>query len=302
MGLKSNFASTGVLLALLVMVALVAAKRRDRANAAAAALTATAANLQSNADRLEQAIVVANAEHDRLAATLKSRALAHNKGNRPPPSHPTLGALIQRNPHLQALYLAAQRAHLDQTYGPLFRTIHLSADQIAKFKDIMNDHDGQILDLEATAASQGLPTSDPAIVAFRQQADQQLQAAETILLGDSGYQQLQDYNRSLPVRTLVDNIAGTLAFTAPLSAQQAEQLTQALAEASPSYQTGGNADWEAVDYAQVDQKAAAFLTAAQLATWEQAEPMGGGASRWRAPLDHLLKQALPPEGEPAKTP
>jgi hypothetical protein len=68
-------------------------------------------------------------------------------------------------------------------------------------------------------------------------------------------------------------------------------MTQILAEASPSYQKGGAADWSNLDYAQADRAAAAVLSPAQLAAWQQAEPIGGGPSRWMATLGSRLNQA-----------
>ena len=287
---RDRFVLAGAVAGLLLALAWYEARLKQKADSARAALAVGTANLEGEADRLAREIAAAKSKPAQLAAA-PAAPPAPRKGKvsgGPPLSE---DALIQKSPHLQALYLASQRAELGRTYGPLFRTLHLTPDQIAKYEDAMIEYRGQEMDLQGTAQAQGLGRSDPAIAALQQQADQQLQAAKAAILGDAGAQQDQEYGRTLPVRALVAQIAGTVAFSAPLTPDQSDQMTQILAAASPSYQKGGAANWNNIDYAQADRAAAAILSPAQLAAWQQAEPMGGGPSRWMATLGSRLDQA-----------
>jgi hypothetical protein len=150
---------------------------------------------------------------------------------------------LQKNPRLQARYLASERTNLALSYGPFFQALGLTPEQADKFKDLMTDHAGKILDLRLIALAQGSGEPEPANAALQQQADDQLRAAQSDLLGEAGYQQLQQYERTLPARDQANALAGALALTStPLSAAQAEQITQIMANASSGYQNGGKAD------------------------------------------------------------
>jgi hypothetical protein len=148
--------------------------------------------------------------------------------------------VLAKEPKLQALYLAAERASLPARYGPFLRPLGLSAEQTAKFDDVQLAAAERALDIKASAEAQGLTLDDPAVAALLKQSAQELQSAQADLLGADGVQQLQQYERSLPMRAFVDSLGGALAFTdAPLNAQQANQLLQQLLGASSSYQDGG---------------------------------------------------------------
>ena len=105
------------------------------------------------------------------------------------------------------------------------------------------------MDLQTTAAdSRGLTGSDPAIAALGDEVHQQFHHQRDVL-GDTGYQQEQEYRACSAVRTLVGQFAGAIAFTTPLTAQQGEEMTQLLASASPN--TDDEANWSTIDWQQV---------------------------------------------------
>lgn len=150
---------------------------------------------------------------------------------------------LQKNPRLQAGYLASERMNLAMRYGPLLQELGLTPEQADRFNNLMAEHTERLLDLKLIARAQGLAESDPANATLVKQADDQLSAAQLDLLGVSGDLRLQEYERTLPVRGQASALAGALALTdSPLSAQQAEQVTQILANASKGYQRGGKAD------------------------------------------------------------
>src|SRR5205814_5283202 len=81
-----------------------------------------------------------------------------------------------------------------------------------------------------------------AVQAMRRQSDETMQAAERELLGEAGYQQLGEYERTQPMRDFVGDLAASLVFSGDsISAAQANQLTQILAEASETYRQGARA-------------------------------------------------------------
>jgi len=204
------------------------------------------------------------------AAQVAASAPAAAKKSAPAPAGPSTDELLAQEPKLQMLYLASQRAGLATRYGPLFEALHLTSEQIAKFEDHILKRAEQRLDLES--AMQALPgaDNDRAAATLARQSAEEFQAVQIELLGADDYQQLRQYERSLPVRTLiVDRLGGELAATAtPLTAPQAELLTQALANASSRYQKGGVASKDTINWEAVLAQTPGLLSAAQLETFK----------------------------------
>jgi hypothetical protein len=175
-----------------------------------------------------------------------------------------VAALLAANPRLFALGVRAYRANLGLHFGSLYRSLALAPDQIERFEDLMTRHQEDTLDLNAAAAARGLDDADPAVVALRGQEDEQLRAAQAALLGEAGFQQLQQFNREQPVGDIVTNVATTMALSStPLSSAQAGQLTRFLADASSAYQSGNPADTATIDWDQVLSQAQGILSNAQ---------------------------------------
>lgn len=150
--------------------------------------------------------------------------------------------VLAKNPELQARYLAVRRAELAADYGPFWASARWSPAQIEGFIAAMIVATERTLDLKSAAHAQGLEESDPALTALREQSESQVRAAQRELLGEAGYAQLVEYERTRPMRGFVSALAGSLAVAeAPLSGPQAEQLTQILAEANEAYRSGGRA-------------------------------------------------------------
>jgi hypothetical protein len=66
----------------------------------------------------------------------------------------------------------------------------------------------------------------------------------------------------------------------PISAQQAEQLTRAVASASAAYRNGKKLEMGGIDWEAVDTQAQTILSAEQMALMTRADLPGAGASRW----------------------
>lgn len=157
-------------------------------------------------------------------------------------SRPWREIVLCRDPKLQALYLQSEHAAIPRRYAPFASALGLTPAQAAKLDAAMLADTEQSLDIRASAQSQGLDPSDPAVVTLLNQSQDQLKETLTDLLGGDGYSALQDYQRTLPTRDFVNTLAGELAFTdSPLNASQADQLVAELSAANISYQNGGPA-------------------------------------------------------------
>jgi hypothetical protein len=199
--------------------------------------------------------------HDGLAASPQKRptrfaASSHSQSAPPDP--------VVNDPVLQNLYLAAERANLDALYGPLIRDLGLSSAQLEIFRDhIMKRHE-QRMDLCDIQQSHGLSGDDPALVSLERRASDAFKSKLSELLGNAAYQKFDHFERTLPIRQLVDHFAGAVALEGqPLSTVQADDLTHVLAQASPPFVQGGTADPNRVDWSMALDASAAVLSEPQ---------------------------------------
>ena len=148
--------------------------------------------------------------------------------------------VLRKDPRLQAMYLQSERTAIPQRYAAFVSAQGLSPDQAGKLQAAILADTERSLDIKASAQTQGLDPTDPAVATLLNQSGDELKAALTNLLGADGYSQLQDYQRTLPTRDFVNTLAGELAFTdSPLDGQQANLLVEELSAANLSYQNGG---------------------------------------------------------------
>jgi len=150
--------------------------------------------------------------------------------------------VLEKNPELQARYLAVKRRDLAAAYGPFLTGLDIPADQARRLVDIKLAAAETTMDLNSTTRARGLAESDPAVQAMRRQSEETMLAAERELLGESGYGRLTEFERTLAPRAYVSGLAATLVFSDdPIRPVQANELTQILAEASESYRQGASA-------------------------------------------------------------
>jgi len=150
-------------------------------------------------------------------------------------------AALTSNPEFQRLAGIQLRAQVDRTYGPLFKSLNLSPQQLQQFQSLLAEKQQALGDVLAAARAQGVtPQSDPA--ALKQmivQAQNQVDTSIQQTLGDAGFQQYQQYQQTLPERNTVNAVAQQLSYTqTPLTDDQTNQLVALLAQTQP--QTAGN--------------------------------------------------------------
>jgi|GEM_PF-2260962 len=233
------------------------------------------ADLQESADRLH---------NGKPAAASKTAA----------PSPPNIQQILRDNPTLQNLQFAARRAQLSITYGPLYRSLHLSPTQIEKFEQNLLHREEQQSDIFAAAQAQGISTGDPAYQQLAKQIENEYQSAQRELLGDAGARELRDYDRFSVLREIVSGLAGADAMAGtPLDAAQAEQLVGTLARSARPFPNTDYPDPNKINWSRVAEQAKTFLRPDQLTFIETTEPRGprGSGGRFMPALQAAMAAA-----------
>ncbi len=149
------------------------------------------------------------------------------------------------SPEMRRLMAVEQKGRLDARYAPLFKSLGLAPSQLDRLKQLLVDKQNAAMDVMAAARAQGLtgPDSRSQIQALTQQTNSELDASIRNLLGDSAYQQFQQFDRTQQQRAIVDQLASRLSYTdSPLSSAQADQMVQLLAVNSPAPSAGNTGD------------------------------------------------------------
>jgi hypothetical protein len=174
---------------------------------------------------------------------------------------------------LQTLQLIAKRAAFPTRYAPFLRSQPLSAPQLTALEDLLSRREEQRLDLAAVTRSHQLPASDPAIARLRAQADREFRQALSQLIGAQPAETLVEFERKLPAWELVGNFAGTAALEGqPITPDQAVELAEVIASASPSYQAGNDVSPADVNWPSVLTQTVAVLTPPQAVSFRNMAP------------------------------
>ncbi len=146
-------------------------------------------------------------------------------------NRPNLTALMA-NPEFAKAWSIEQRAQLDNRYAGLFKQLNLSPTQLDALKNLLVDRQSSAMDVMATAREQGLdPRTDreainKLITSAQSDVDQSIKAT----LGDTAYQQYQNYSATQSQRAVVSQLETRLSYSAtPLTSAQSDFLVQALA-------------------------------------------------------------------------
>jgi hypothetical protein len=265
--------STAAVVAFALIVAWLGFSSAQKARTALADLSARRAKLDSELGSAQARFAGASHDEMQLQAALQEaqsraekQAAAAKKTAAPsaPQGRPDLAALLEARPELRALFKRSFQANLGLRYSLLYHTAGFSPTQIQKFEELMTDAEQDRMDLQATAKAQGLAATDPAIANMRQQMDAKLQTAQKEILGDAGYEDLQQYKRKEPLVSFLNRAADLVAHTStPLTVAQGEQVLNVLAGASSSYRDGGTASPASVDWPRALQQIQPLLPPAQ---------------------------------------
>lgn len=150
---------------------------------------------------------------------------------------------LLNNPEMQHLIAIQQKAGLDGNYAALFKKLNLSPAELEKFKSLLVEKQSTLMDVMAAARSQGLTGRDSRdeIRQLMQDAQAEVDATIRSTLGEDAYSHYKNYETTLPLRGVVDQLAQRLSYsTTPLNEAQAEQLVQILAVNAAPTNSAGN--------------------------------------------------------------
>ena len=153
-------------------------------------------------------------------------------------------AQVAATPEFQRLIALQMKGRLSQTYGPLFKSLNLTPDQLAQFQSLLADKQQALMDTLQAAREQGInPRTDPdGYKTLVNQAVSQVDASIQQALGDAGFQQYQQYQQTLPERNTVNTLQQQLSYTqTPLTDDEANQMVQLLAQNQPQRAGNGTA-------------------------------------------------------------
>ncbi len=245
--------------------------------------------------RAEVRLKAAEVEREKLRAEAREAkvvALAHALAPRPADQ---LEQQVRKDPALQALKLAVERARNSVKYGPLFRRLGLTSGQIEGFLASVARHKEQDADCDAAVQSLGLAEGDEAIARLRGRASAKAEAEQRALLGEEGFRKTKDYEKTLMLRGTVAAFASSAVMAGvALTTQQAEEMTQIVIGASVRMKPDGWVVSNSIDWDAVDARARGVLSPEQFALFQVIEPhaaLGGMGSRFSARLDRLSDQA-----------
>lgn len=175
--------------------------------------------------------MVADASGDRPGTDRQNgRNGPRNRGN-PMQMMNTVRDLMAK-PEVQALVNVQQKARIDAQYAALFKSLNLSSDQADKVKALLADRMTTMQDVFMAAREQGInPRTDPAgFQSLVANAQTDINNGLKAVLGDAGFNQMQNYDQTMPQRNVVNQLQQRLSYTdTPLTQAQADQLVQVLA-------------------------------------------------------------------------
>ena len=153
-------------------------------------------------------------------------------------------AELSGNPEFQKLLAVRMKGQISQIYGPLFKALNLTPEQLTQFQSLLVEKQQSLADVMQAAREQGInPRVDPdGFKTLLNQATTQIDASIQQALGDSGFQQYTQYQQTLPERNVVNTLQQSLSYTqTPLSDDQANQMIALLQQNQPQRAGNGTA-------------------------------------------------------------
>lgn len=255
----------------------VAAMQRERAAAEAKAVALTAQVREGEASARTAAERMAALEGQLAAAKKTGSGAATNAA----PAAPRVSSpdLIWTNPAYARAYVEKYRAGLGLRFGPLYRALNLSPEQIAKFESTLTEGQQGVVDVWAEAGKQGLSTSGDSatstgVARLTSGPLGNMEKGLKELLGEAGFENYKQFDKARGNRELITSLAGGLySSETPLTAVQGEALAAVLAsntrtEKIPMADDGKKQMYrilEVTDWAEVQKQAQGILSAPQLA-------------------------------------
>lgn len=143
---------------------------------------------------------------------------------------------LMDRPEVQAMLAMQKKAAVEQRYAGLWKKLNLTPTQIEKLNLLLTERANTMQDVLTAARDQGINPRENAEAFKKLIADVQGQTNANIkaAIGEDGFAQLTQYERTLPQRNVVSDLEQRLGYTnAHLTPAQAEQLVQILATNPP---------------------------------------------------------------------
>lgn len=146
------------------------------------------------------------------------------------------GNPVRNSPQVRQLMALQQRSMLDGRYAALFRKLNLSPGDLERLKTLLVERQSASMDVFSAAREQGMDGREnrDEIRGLIKGLEAESDAAMRELLGETNYQQLQQYERTVPQRSIVSQLEQRLSYSnTPFYGNQAEQLVTLMAAATP---------------------------------------------------------------------
>jgi hypothetical protein len=161
---------------------------------------------------------------------------------------------------------------LPLTYRLMYGRLGLTPVEIEKFENLAVAHQDDLMTLQLAATAQGFNAQNsvsPGLAALILKSNEQFYATVAKEMGAELGTAVAQNDRLFDAQALVTSIEDRLLLVTapdapPFTPLQAAQLAQVIAEASPSYRTGGNSNLSDVDWDKACEEAAKLFSGGQL--------------------------------------
>lgn len=210
---------------------------------------------------------------------------ASSKGRQPGIIH--VSQLVEFDPAFRGAVEKGMKARYMSACEPLYRSLQFSEKERDDFWAIYKNFAERRDDVMQATAKYRMDTTNPGIEALLGQEIADLRKAMTERFGEAREKTFFEFLRKMDSREFADGLAMRVAFTDPLTPEQAERVTQIVAEATPGYVAGKFADNKNVDWTAVDRQLPGVLSAQQFAAWKREGLSGPGSNLSREYMQML---------------
>lgn len=135
------------------------------------------------------------------------------------------------SPEMRQLMAVEQKGRLDSRYAGLFQALRLPPEKLDQLKQLLVDKQSTAMDVISAAHQQNLigPGTGGDVHELVQQETAALDSSIRDLLGDTAFEEYQDFERTRAERNIVDRLASRLSYSeSPLDPAQSEALIDLL--------------------------------------------------------------------------
>lgn len=262
MSTSKTVAAAGLALVFAIGITVHEVRRERRADALVADSQRNLAGLADQVNRTRQRAAEAESKLTALRKATEEARLAAEAETAARKLDPIgIGKdFLKSHPETSALIISYAGIRVTVLYRELFRRLGLTPAQIEQFR-------GLALQLEAGIRWNTLTQVPFAEINVGDMTRKQIEDKIRGLLGPAGYMQYEDYTRTLRggTRQLAEQIARSDYFSdAPLSSEQANRLTDIVAQNSPEFRNGRRVNLATLDWEKTLTQAGGVLPERQL--------------------------------------